>query len=73
MNKSHKKQKLPIKSYRGIGYAKDSADFLFGQIESDPDKEYLIPVFIICICLGMEGVMNDAFIDFFHSKDGQGL
>jgi hypothetical protein len=71
MSQSHKKQKLPVKSYSGWKYARESADFLLGEIENDPEKEYLIPSFIICLCLGIESVINDAFIDFFHRKMGK--
>jgi len=71
MSQSHKKQTLPVKSYLGWNYARDSADFLLAEIENDPEKEYLIPSFIICLCLGIESVINDAFIDFFHRKMGK--
>ena len=70
MSQSLKKQKLPVKSYHGWNYARESADFLLGEIENDPEKEYLIPSLIICLCLGIESVVNDVFIDFFHRKIG---
>jgi hypothetical protein len=71
MSQLHKKQTLPVKSYYGWKYARESTDFLLGEIENDPEKEYLIPSFIICLCLGIESVINDAFIDFFHRKMGK--
>jgi hypothetical protein len=71
MSQSLKNQKLPVKSYQGWNYARESADFLLAEIKSDPEKEYLIPSFIICLCLGIESVINDAFIDFFHRKMGK--
>jgi hypothetical protein len=71
MSQSTKKQKLPVKSYQGWNYARESADFLLAEIKNDPEKEYLIPSFIICLCLGIESVLNDAFIDFFHRRMGK--
>ena len=57
------------KSYSGLYYARKSAEHLLLEIESG--KLHLIPAFVYAVCSGIEGVINDNFIDFFHKKAGR--
>ena len=68
MSKDNKPSQKMAKSYSGLYYARKSAEHLLLEIEVG--NHHLIPAFVYAVCSGIEGVINDNFIDFFHKKAG---
>jgi hypothetical protein len=70
MNSSRKTKRTTVKAYTAGPSARSSAEFLLKEILSDKDKTYLIPSYFSSLCLGIESVVNDAYIDLFYRKIG---
>jgi hypothetical protein len=70
MAKTRRREKVPVKAYTAGVYARRSAGFLLKEITNGPHKEHLIPSFISALCTGIESLINDCYIDFFHRKLG---
>lgn len=64
-----------VQSNTGIVYSRYAAEYLLKEIEgADADdfkREFLIPSFLSALCAGLEGQINDGYIDFFFRKMGK--
>lgn len=68
MSNSREERKVPVKSFTGLYYARRSAEHLLRQIAEG--NEHLIAAFIFALCSGIEGAINDVYIDYFYKKMG---
>lgn len=64
-----------VQSNIGIVYSRYAAEYLLKEIDgADADafkREFLIPSFLSALCAGLEGQINDGYIDFFFRKVGK--
>ncbi|GAB4508192.1 MAG: hypothetical protein Tsb0026_06420 [Sulfuricaulis sp.] len=65
------KRESPIQTNTGVWASRQSAEFLLKAICENPYRNYLVPSFVATVCAGIEGEINTAYIDYFHSKFGK--
>jgi hypothetical protein len=64
-----------VQSNIGTVYSRYAAEYLLDEIDGagadEFKREFLIPSFISALCAGLEGQINDGYIDFFFRKVGK--
>ena len=60
-----------VKTNSGLHCARLTADLLLKHILSDSYNDYCVPAYITSICSGIEGMINELYIDFFHNRFGR--
>ena len=65
-----REKRMPVKENTGVVCARYAAEYLLEGLKEDARKDYLVPPYVALLCAGMEGEINDAYIDFFFKKFG---